>query len=408
MNIYFVIQKSYLKHIHCLKPSFPFRMVQTQGGPSGVTPENNDETTRLATIIAKQMANVLPTIINQLNHNQGGANNFTFKQFMDAKPLKFSGADGATVLLQWLESIENTLDYVNCPENLMVKMATSVFHKGALTWWNTQKATRGRDAALALPWDEFKTIMVAKFCPKHEIRKLEIEMWDLAQDSGNNEAYTARFHELCILVPHLVTPMTRRIDRYIGGLPLQIRGNVMGSNPTTLEATIQLSASLTEEYVKAGILTRKGNKKKAHEEAEKPRTSHKKQKISKQYVEVIDATPINQFRPAQNSVRKPYTRTHPLCNRCRYHHPANANCRKYKHCGKIGHTENFCRTKNPTNTNIRACFGCGEMGHLRNQCPNVKNNGTQALALVLATNETREEPSNVTGTILINNQDTYV
>ena len=140
------------------------------------------------------MASVLPNMVNQLSNNPGGANNFTFKQFNDAKPLKFSGADGATVQSQWFESIENTLDYNNCPENIKVKMATSAFHKAALTWWNTEKTTRGKEAALALPWDEFKAIMVARFCPKHEIRKLEIEIWDLVQDSGNNEAYTTRFH----------------------------------------------------------------------------------------------------------------------------------------------------------------------------------------------------------------------
>ena len=62
-------------------------MVQTRGGPSGAAPENNDETTRLATIIAQQMATVLPNMVNQLNnnHNHGNANTFTFKQVNNAR-----------------------------------------------------------------------------------------------------------------------------------------------------------------------------------------------------------------------------------------------------------------------------------------------------------------------------------
>ena len=390
-------------------------MVQTHGGPSGEAPENNDETTRIATIIAQQMVNDLPNMVNQLNNNHGGSNNFTFKQFSDA-PAKFSGADGATVLLQWFESIEDTLDYINYPENLKVKMAASAFHKAALTWRNAEKATRGRNAALALPWDEFKAIIVARFCPKHETRKLKIEMWDLVQDSGNNDAYTARFHELCILVPHLVTRMTRRIDRYIGGLPLQIRGHVIGSNLTTLEAAMHLSASFTVEYVKAGILTSKGDKKKAQDEVKKSDPPYKKQKTTKHYAAVTPAAPVNQVAPTQTLVRKPYTATQPLCNKCQYHHPTNATCRKCTQCGKMGHTVDYCRAKNiiapnqpatpaatPAITNGRACFGCGATDQFKNQCPKVNNNDAQALAFVMGTNEAREEPAVVIGTFLINN-----
>ncbi|KAD5960467.1 hypothetical protein E3N88_11939 [Mikania micrantha] len=67
-------------------------------------------------------------------------------------PPKYAGTEGATGLLQWLESIEDILDFTGCPENLKVKMALSAFHKGALTWWNPEKNTRGWEVALALPY----------------------------------------------------------------------------------------------------------------------------------------------------------------------------------------------------------------------------------------------------------------
>ncbi|KAD4385930.1 hypothetical protein E3N88_26099 [Mikania micrantha] len=87
-------------------------------------------------------------------HNNTGENSktFTFKQFNDARPRVFSGTEGAIGLLQWFESIEDTLDYTNCPEDQEVKMAASAFQKEALTWWNTEKRNRGRDAALGLSW----------------------------------------------------------------------------------------------------------------------------------------------------------------------------------------------------------------------------------------------------------------
>ncbi|KAD3640191.1 hypothetical protein E3N88_29414 [Mikania micrantha] len=114
-------------------------------------------------------------------------------------------------------------------DNLKVKMASSAFHKGALTWWNSEKNTRGREVTLALPWEGFKNLHVEQFCPRHELKKLEVEIRNLVQDSGKSAKYTTRFHELCILVPHLVTPLSCRIEKYIEGLPLVIRGTVMGT-----------------------------------------------------------------------------------------------------------------------------------------------------------------------------------
>ncbi|KAI3732725.1 hypothetical protein L1987_63932 [Smallanthus sonchifolius] len=83
------------------------------------------------------------------------------------------------------------------------------------------------------------------------MKKLEAEFWDLAQDSGENLAYTTRFHELSLLVPHMVTPLARGIEKYIGGLPMKIQDTVLGRNPATLEDAIRLSATLTDNHVKA-------------------------------------------------------------------------------------------------------------------------------------------------------------
>ncbi|KAI3774060.1 hypothetical protein L1987_48603 [Smallanthus sonchifolius] len=142
------------------------------------------------------------------NGGNGGNNpsQCTFKHFNSCNPLKFYGTEGATGLLQWFESIENTFLNSDCPDNLRVRHATSVLQKRALTWWNGEKRNRGVDVAMALPWDEVKMLMTEEFCPRNEMKKLEAEFWDLAQDSGKNLAYTTRFHELSLLVPHMVSP----------------------------------------------------------------------------------------------------------------------------------------------------------------------------------------------------------
>ncbi|GKD67883.1 hypothetical protein Tco_1321973 [Tanacetum coccineum] len=49
----------------------------------------------------------------------------------------------------------------------------------ALTWWNGHMRTLGHDAAYAMTWGTFKKKLTDKYCPNGEIKKLEIELWNL-------------------------------------------------------------------------------------------------------------------------------------------------------------------------------------------------------------------------------------
>ncbi|KAI3802209.1 hypothetical protein L1987_30339 [Smallanthus sonchifolius] len=252
----------------CPAPTFPPSVRDTCNliPPRRAPVANNN--TDIAAILAQLVTQLTQangaTNSNHGANGNGGANpsQCTFKHFNSCNPLKFYGTEGATGLLQWFESIENTFHNSDCPDNLRVRHATSVLQKRALTWWNGEKRTRGVEVAMALPWDEVKRLMTEEFCPRNEVKKLEAEFWDLAQDGGESLAYTTRFHELSLLVSHMVTPLSCCIEKYISGLPRQIQDTVLGINPATLENAIRLSAILTDNYVKAGTLTRKGTKKK--------------------------------------------------------------------------------------------------------------------------------------------------
>ncbi|KAD2393177.1 hypothetical protein E3N88_40154 [Mikania micrantha] len=65
----------------------------------------------------------------------------------------------------------------------------------------------------------------------------------------------------------MVPSEAKKIDRYIWGLTPQIRGMVTSAEPTTLEKAILLAASLTDEMVRTGTLTKKqvGGKRKRME-----------------------------------------------------------------------------------------------------------------------------------------------
>ncbi|GKD56708.1 hypothetical protein Tco_1290095 [Tanacetum coccineum] len=83
---------------------------------------------------------------------------------------------------------------------------------------------------------------------------------------ANHTAYTDRFHELAKLVPHLVTPESSRIKRYIAGLAPEIRGMLRATQPTTIQNAILRAGILTDEAVSCGTLTKGNDKRKVIED----------------------------------------------------------------------------------------------------------------------------------------------
>ncbi|GJU93375.1 hypothetical protein Tco_1318131 [Tanacetum coccineum] len=79
---------------------------------------------------------------------------------------------------------------------------------------------------------------------------------------AGHAAYTDRFHELTRLVPHLVTPKSRMVKRYVYDLAPQIRGMVAATEPKNMQKAVQISGALTDEAVRNGSIKKvekKGN-----------------------------------------------------------------------------------------------------------------------------------------------------
>jgi hypothetical protein len=377
---------------------------------------------------------------------------FSMKQFTSCQPLKFSGKDGATALLQWFESMESTFMISECPENLQVRYAASVFTKRALTWWNGQKIILGLVAISAMGWVEFKLLLRKEFCPANEIAKLEAEFHGLKQISGDNSTYTARFHELSLLVPHQVTPETRCISKYIDGLPLEVQPHVFSNQHTTLAAAISMAAAITDTYVKAGALSipksksiKKNSKRETPTEPKTEEPKNKKVKSNRNYAITTPTPPANptytystQQPPRQSqpqtttppTPRKGYTGPHPVCGNCTFHHHTAAPCRLCTKCNRLGHHAPDCRISSPqTNTptqaprisnnppqaprtanapTARACYNCGDPNHYKSECPKLRT--TQApqpgrgRAFALTAAQAQATADVINGTFLINDQ----
>ncbi|GKE24557.1 hypothetical protein Tco_1436069, partial [Tanacetum coccineum] len=103
--------------------------------------------------------------------------------------------------------------------------------------------------------------IVEEFCPSNEMKKLETELWNHAMVGAGHAVYTDRFHELARLVPHLVTPESKRVGRYIYGLAPQIRGMVVATEPSTIQKAMQITGTLTDEALRNGSIKKNPEKR---------------------------------------------------------------------------------------------------------------------------------------------------
>ncbi|GKA00086.1 putative reverse transcriptase domain-containing protein, partial [Tanacetum coccineum] len=168
-----------------------------------------------------------------------------YADFMKCQPLNFKGAEGVVGLTRWIEKMESVFNISGCAVENQVKFATCTLLGAALTWWNGQIRTLGPEA-YAMTWEVLKKKMTDKYCPQGEIKKLEIELWNLKVKGNDVPAYTERFQELTLICTKFVANETEKIDKYLSGLPDNIYGNVKAAKPKTLDETIELANDLMD------------------------------------------------------------------------------------------------------------------------------------------------------------------
>ncbi|GKB65391.1 reverse transcriptase domain-containing protein [Tanacetum coccineum] len=227
-----------------------------------------------STIIAQQLQNLLPVMLaqvcnrgnvrnqngNVVNENvgnvivNGNRVGCSYMEFLACKPKEYDGKGGAVVLTRWIEKMESVQDMSGCSNDQKVKYTAGSFVGNALSWWNSQIRTLSREVTVSMSWNDFKFMMIQEFCPSHEMQKLESELWNYTMVGPGHAAYTDRFHKLARLVPHLVTPESRMIERYVYGLAPQIRRMVTATEPKTIQKAVQISGVLTDEAVRNGSI----------------------------------------------------------------------------------------------------------------------------------------------------------
>ena len=320
---------------------------------------------------AAGLADLLTQIVAHIdagrpNNGTGTPNNrqgCNYKTFMACKPMEFHGTEGAIGLLSWFENVESKLSITKCAEGDKVEFSAGLLQGRALTWWNNQLQTRGREAANGLSWEAFKKLLTDEYCRKDEVEKLEVEFWNHLMVGVEVDKYTARFHELTKMVPHMVSTKEKLIDRYIWGLIPEIRRDVTSSNPTTLQAAVGMAYRLTNDVIRSGELT-KGNNEGRKRQGDQQGSRYQNQQDKKQRV----AGNYGAITQGPGG----YVGAQPKCTRCNLHH--TGGCPKCNSCGKTGHFSKYCKGNLVRRS---ACYECGSLDHLRNTCPKLKGTSNQ-------------------------------
>ncbi|GJW04423.1 putative reverse transcriptase domain-containing protein [Tanacetum coccineum] len=231
------------------------------------TSNNTNPPNETADEVTRQLNTALPNLLIQLVQALGGnrtnqreaTSSCSIKTFRASGAKEFFGTEGVVGLLTWFESIEFVLYITKCPAERQVEFAASILQGRALTWWNTLVQTRGRAAAIAQSWDDFKKLLMEEYCPDDEVQKLELEFWNHKMVGSDIDGYTARFHELAKLVPHMVTPESQCVNRYIRGLAPKIKPHVTPSKHAIIQGVVSMPNRLTTYGIKDGLFQKKEN-----------------------------------------------------------------------------------------------------------------------------------------------------
>ncbi|GJU99451.1 putative reverse transcriptase domain-containing protein [Tanacetum coccineum] len=315
-----------------------------------------------------------------------------YADFMKCQPLNFKGTEGVVGLTRWIEKMESVFNISGCAIENQVKFATCTLLGAALTWWNGQIRTLGPEA-YAMTWEVLKKKMTDKYCPQGEIKKLEIELWNLKVKGNDVPAYTERFQELTLICTKFVANETEKVDKYISGLPDNIYGNVKSARPKTLDETIELANDLMDQKLRTYAERQSDNKRKA-DDSSRNNHGHPQQPFKRQNVTKVYNMGTGEKKPYGGSLPK-----------CHLHHNGPST----------GNTNVANNQKgNGAAPKGNGCFECGAPGHFKRDCPKLKNkdggNGNaQGWVYAVGNVEKRGNASGnpdanvVTGMFLLNN-----
>ncbi|GJY53080.1 putative reverse transcriptase domain-containing protein [Tanacetum coccineum] len=291
------------------------------------------------------------------NHNvngrgdRPGARECTYQDIMKCQQMSFKGTEGVVGLRRWSEKMET----------------------------NSHKRTIGTDATYALSWRELMKLMIEVYCPRNEIQKMETELWNLTMKNNDMATYTQRFQELTMMCTKMVPGEEDRVEKFIGGLPDNIQGNVIATGPTRLQDAVQIANNLMDKKLQGYAMRNAENKRRFdtnHRNNRGQQPPYKRQNTRGQNVA--------RAYTASNNEKKGYVGPLPYCNKCKLYHEGPYTVR----CGKCN--KDCPRIKN------------------QNRGNNARVPDAKGKAYVLGGGDANPDSNTVTVTFLLNDHHAYM
>ncbi|GJZ86373.1 putative reverse transcriptase domain-containing protein [Tanacetum coccineum] len=279
------------------------------------------------------------------NVNNGGvvpvARECTYQDFVKCQSLNFKGMEGVVGLTRWFEKMETVFHISNFPLRYQVK-------------------TVGVDAAYAMTWKALMKLMTEVYFPRNEIQKMETELWNLTVKGNKLTAYNQRFQELTLLCTKMVPEEEDQVEKYIGGLPDNIQGNVITAEPTRLQDSIRIANNLMDQKLKGYAIKHAENKRRFDNNR---RDNHGRQQQQPFKRQNVNGHNVARAYTVENNVeRKGVVTSKRDFKRVRH---MTRDCR-----AAVSATPQRAPIGNQTGN---ACYECGRPGHYRSECPKLRN-----------------------------------
>ncbi|GJT96146.1 putative reverse transcriptase domain-containing protein [Tanacetum coccineum] len=188
-----------------------------------------------------------------------------------------------------------------------------------------------------------------------------------------------------------------KVERFIGGLPDNIQGNVIAAEPTKLQDAIRIANNLMDQKLK-GYPRSVENKRRLDNN---PRDNQGKQPVFKR--QNVGGQNLARAYTAGNNEKKRYVGSLPYCNKCKLHHAGlcTVRCGNYK---RVGHITRDCTTAVTPNTQ-RALNHGNKTGNKNGNKTGNQTGGNEATEKAYAIGEggANHDSNIVTGMFILNN-----
>ncbi|GJT05942.1 putative reverse transcriptase domain-containing protein [Tanacetum coccineum] len=140
--------------------------------------------------------------------------------------------------------------------------------------WNTHVKTVCHDDAYGMPWKTLMKMMTDKYYPRNEIKKLEMEIWDLKD----------------------VSQESNKIEKYVGGLIDMIHGSVVASKPKIMQDAVEIKTELMDKKIHTFVERQTESKRNFEGTSRKTQNQqqqhNKRQNTGRAYTVRTDATSV--------------------------------------------------------------------------------------------------------------------